>query len=169
MEYLERIARGDYSPILPRRRYRDEFSALAIATNHMVEELGQRESVLLESHKLRAVGTLTAGVANELNNPINNITLTSHLLLEDYASLPDAERHEMINDIIHEGERAKKIVGSLLDFTRQSESKVEPLDLAEVVKKTLALSQNQLHLKGVASCWRSRPICPWCTALPRWC
>ncbi len=160
MEYLGRIARGDYSPILPRRRYRDEFSALAIAMNHMVEELGRRESVLVESHKLRAVGTLTAGVAHELNNPINNITLTSHLLLEDYASLPDAERHEMINDIIHEAERTKKIVGALLDFTRQSESKVEPLDLAEVVKQTLALSHNQLHLKGIRATLEVAPHLP---------
>ena len=160
MEYLGRIARGDYSPILPARRYRDEFSALAIAINHMVEELGRRESILVESHKLRAVGTLTAGVAHELNNPINNITLTSHLLLEDYASLPDAERHEMITDIIHEAERTKKIVGGLLDFTRQSESKVEPLDLSEVVKNTLALSQNQLHLKGVRTTLEVAPHLP---------
>ena len=160
MEYLGRIARGDYSPILPRRRYRDEFSALAIAINHMVEELGRRESILVESHKLRAVGTLTAGVAHELNNPINNITLTSHLLLEDYASLPDAERHEMITDIIHEAERTKKIVGGLLDFTRQSESKVEPLDLADVVKNTLALSHNQLHLKGVRATLQVAPHLP---------
>jgi two-component system, NtrC family, sensor kinase len=160
MEYLGRIARGDYSPILPRRRYRDEFSALAIAINHMVEELGHRESVLVESHKLRAVGTLTAGVAHELNNPINNITLTSHLMLEDYASLSDAERQDMINDIIHEAERTKRIVGSLLDFTRQSESKVEPLDLADVVQKTLALSQNQLNLKGVRATLELAPYLP---------
>jgi signal transduction histidine kinase len=149
MKYLERIARGDYSPILPRRRYRDEFSALAIAINHMVEELGRRENILVESHKLRAIGTLTAGVAHELNNPINNITLTSHVLLEDYATLPDEERREMLNDIIHEAERTKKIVASLLDFARQSESKVEPLELSEVVRRTLALAQNQLTLKGV--------------------
>jgi len=149
IEYLERIASGDYTPILPRRRYRDEFSALAIAINRMVEELIHRESVLVESHKLRAVGTLTAGVAHELNNPINNITLTSHTMLEDYARLSDQERQEMISDVIHEADRTKRIVASLLDFTRQSETKMEPLDLAEVVKKTLALAQNQLNLKGV--------------------
>ena len=160
MVYLERIARGDYSPILPRRRYRDEFSALAIAINRMVEELERRESVLVESHKLRAVGTLTAGVAHELNNPINNITLTSHLMLEDYANLSDQERQEMINDIIHEADRTKRIVGSLLDFTRQSESKMEPLDLAEVVKKTLALAQNQLNLKGVRVTLEVAPYLP---------
>lgn len=160
MEYLGRIARGDYSPILPRRRYRDEFSALAIAINRMVEELGHRESVLVESHKLRAVGTLTAGVAHELNNPINNITLTSHLMLEDYANLSDPERQDMINDIIHEADRSKRIVGGLLDFTRQSESKMEPLDLAEVVRKTLALAQNQLKLKGVHATLEVAPYLP---------
>jgi signal transduction histidine kinase len=48
----------------------------------------------------------------------------------------------------------------LLDFTRQSESKVEPLDLAEVVKKTLALSQNQLHLKGVRVTLEVAPYLP---------
>ncbi len=149
MEYLERIARGDYSPILPRRRYRDEFSALALAINHMLEELGRRENILVESHRLRAIGTLTAGVAHELNNPINNITLTSHMLREDYADLSDAERREMIEDLIHEADRTKKIVASLLDFARKSESQIEPLDLSEVVKSTLALAQNQLNLKGV--------------------
>ncbi len=149
MGYLERIARGDYSPILPTRRYRDEFSALAIAINHMLEELGRRENILVESHRLRAIGTLTAGIAHELNNPINNITLTSHMLREDYADLSDAERREMIDDLIHEAGRTKKIVASLLDFARKSESQIEPLDLSEVVKSTLALAQNQLNLKRV--------------------
>jgi two-component system, NtrC family, sensor kinase len=149
MEYLARIARGDYSPILPKRRFRDEFSALALAINHMLEELVRRESILVESHRLRAVGTLTAGIAHELNNPINNITLTSHMLREDYADLSDDERREMIEDIIQQAERTKKIVTSLLDFARKSESNIEPLDLSEVVKSTLSLAQNQLKLKGV--------------------
>jgi two-component system NtrC family sensor kinase len=149
MAYMERIARGDYSPILPRRRYRDEFSALALAINHMLEELGRRESILVESHRLRAIGTLTAGVAHELNNPINNITLTSHMLREDYADLSDDERREMIEDLIHEAARTKKIVAGLLDFVRKSESKIEPVDLSEVVRRTVALAQNQLNLKGV--------------------
>ena len=35
----------------------------------MIEELENREAVLVQSHKMRAVGTLTAGVAHELNNP----------------------------------------------------------------------------------------------------
>ena len=91
-QYANRIASGDFTPLTPTRRYRDEFTELALAINSMIEELEKREAVLVQSHKMRAVGTLTAGVAHELNNPMNNITLTAHMLQEDYADLGDEER-----------------------------------------------------------------------------
>jgi two-component system, NtrC family, sensor kinase len=149
MDYTQRIAEGDHTPIMPRRWYRDEFSALAVAINHMLAELDRRQDILVQSHKLRAVGTLTAGVAHELNNPINNITLTAHMLLEDHTTLSQKEQQEMIRDIVQEAARTQRIVASLLDFARQSESKVEPLDLGSVAQQTLTLAQNQLTLKGV--------------------
>ena len=62
----ERIAQGDFTPIPPARRFKDEFTNLAIALNHMMEELQHRHDMLVRSHKLRAVGTLTAGIAHEL-------------------------------------------------------------------------------------------------------
>ena len=101
-QYAHRIASGDFTPVTPTRRYRDEFTELALAINTMIEELENREAVLVQSHKMRAVGTLTAGVAHELNNPMNNITLTAHMLQEDYADLDDQERLEMIDDVVGE-------------------------------------------------------------------
>jgi len=82
MAATRRIARGDFTPITPRRRYHDEFSELAIAINHMMEQLVHRHGLLVQAHKLQAVGTLTAGIAHELNNPLNNIMLTSEMLKE---------------------------------------------------------------------------------------
>lgn len=150
LSYADRIAKGDYSPIMPARRYRDEFSNLAIAINHMVSELERRQDILVQSHKLRAVGTLTAGVAHELNNPINNISLTAHMLMEDYKTLSDDERLEMIKDLINETDRTGEIVRNLLDFARASESTMELLDLGSVIKGTLALTGNQLALAGIS-------------------
>lgn len=149
LRYTERIASGDLTPIMPARRYRDEFSQLAIAINHMIEELDRRQTILIESHKLRAVGTLTAGIAHELNNPINNITLTAHMMLEDFASVSDEEKQDMIGDIIQEADRSQRIVRNLLDFARESESMMESLQVKDVVVESIRLVANQFNVKGV--------------------
>jgi signal transduction histidine kinase len=148
MSTAQRIAAGDFTPITPARWYRDEFSNLAVALNTMMRELAHRHDVLVQSHKLRAVGTHTSGVAHELNNPINNITLTAEMLKEDYATLTDEERLDMVNDLVTQAERSQKIVRNLLDFARESEIKTEKLDLAELVRRSAGLAENQIKLSG---------------------
>ena len=147
--YASRIASGDFTPITPTRAFRDEFTELAIAINQMIQELESHEAVLVQSHKMRAVGTLTAGVAHELNNPLNNITLTAHMLLEDYEGLSDEERKEMIGDVVGEAKRSKHIISNLLDFARESSSQLEPLDLKNLLKDTITLAGNQIKLSGI--------------------
>ena len=148
MATTQRIARGDFTPIKPARKYRDEFSNLAVALNTMMSELNHRQEVLVQSHKLRAIGTLTAGVAHELNNPVNNIILTAEMLKEDYRELSDEERLDMVNDLVSQAERAQKIVRNLLDFARESEITTERLDIAELISKTVGLAANQIKLTG---------------------
>ncbi len=148
VRYTQLIAAGEYSQIKPARSYRDEFSDLALAINLMINELKLHQDILIQSHKLKAVGTLTAGVAHELNNPINNMMLTVHMLKEDYKELSDGEKLEMIDDLINETDRSKKIVTNLLDFARESESRMEPLDIGTVIQETLDLASNQINLKG---------------------
>ncbi|MEW6235074.1 MAG: ATP-binding protein [Candidatus Omnitrophota bacterium] len=148
VKYTQRIALGNYTLIIPARSYRDEFSDLAVAINRMIMELKLRQDILVQSHKLKAIGALTAGVAHELNNPLNNIMLTAHMFKEDYPNLSDEERQEMMEDVIHESERAKKIVSNLLDFARESHTVMAPLDIGGVIRETLDLAANQINLKG---------------------
>jgi two-component system NtrC family sensor kinase len=148
LKFTQRIGGGDLTPILPSRPYRDEFSTLREAMNRMLTELSHRQEVLVQSHKLRAVGTLTDGVAHELNNPINNITLTAHMLLEDYKDLSDEERLDMIRDLVSQSDRSQKIVRNLLDFARESESKIEPLDVGQLIEETVNLAGNQTKISG---------------------
>lgn len=147
--YAQRIASGDFTPITPTRSFRDEFTDLAITINHMIQELESREAILIQSHKMRAVGTLTAGVAHELNNPLNNITLTAHMLLEDYDGLSDKERREMIRDVVNETKRSKDIISNLLDFARESGSQLETLDLKQILNDTINLAMNRIKLSGI--------------------
>jgi two-component system NtrC family sensor kinase len=144
-----RIAGGDLTPITPRRRYHDEFSELAAGINHMLNELVRRQEILVQAHKLQAIGTLTAGVAHELNNPINNLMLTAASLQDDYGELDDAERLDMASDLVRESERARDIVRNLLDFAREREVELEPLDVEEIITETLQLAANQIKLSKV--------------------
>ena len=144
-----RIAEGDLTPVTPRRRYNDEFSRLAMALNHMMLQLLRRQEQLAQAHKLKAVGTLTAGVAHELNNPLNNIILTSSALLEEYKEISDEEFEDMINDLLSESERAQKIVRKLLDFARQSEIGSEPIQIEEIIDQTLKLVSIQIKLADI--------------------
>jgi len=149
MEVTGRVAVGDFTPIRPTRKYHDEFSEMALAMNRMMVQLAHRQELLVRAHKLQAVGTLTAGVAHELNNPVNNIMLTANLLLEDYEDLPDKERLEMIEDMVGESERTQKIVKNLLDFARESSMESDAVRAEDIVAETLRLAGNQVKLAHV--------------------
>ncbi|MEW5984717.1 MAG: ATP-binding protein [Acidobacteriota bacterium] len=148
VDVTQRIASGDFTPLMPARRYRDEFSNLSLAINRMLQELEHRYQVMVESHKLRAVGTLTAGIAHELNNPLNNITLTASTLRQFHSKLDEPQRLEMLDELVAEADRSQKIVRNLLDFTRQTETAIEPLNLRSLIQDVVGLAQNQVKLHG---------------------
>ena len=149
IDCTQRIAKGDFTPVLPNSKYRDEFTNVNIAINQMLDELDTYCAAMMESHQLTAIGTLTAGVAHELNNPLNNIMLTAHTLMEEYKDLPETERIEMMDDLIQETERAQNIVRNLQDFARESESASEQLNVADLIQETEKLAVNQAKVSGV--------------------
>lgn len=149
MTYTERISSGDFSPIAPVRKYQDEFSKLTEAFNRMTRELDHRQQILVESHKLRAIGTLVAGVAHELNNPLNNTMLSAAVLKEDLKELPDEEKLEILDDIISETERSQRIVQNLLDFARESEARIVPVDLGRMAAESIGLVANQVRIAKI--------------------
>jgi signal transduction histidine kinase len=131
--YAQRIAGGDYSPIQPVRKYQDEFSDLVAAINRMLGEIKSHEEKLARSSRMAAVGTLTAGIAHELNNPLNNIGLTAEALLEEDAECSAEERLQLMRDIQTQVERASATVRDLLDFTRVEEPVMVPVAVAELI------------------------------------
>jgi signal transduction histidine kinase len=117
--------------------------------NRMVRELERHQQILVESHKLRAMGTLVAGVAHELNNPINNIMLTASVLNEESRSLDEDEKQEMYRDIVQEADRSGRIIGNLLDFAREQNTTIQPLDLRKILEDTVSLVGNHMAIKKI--------------------
>lgn len=157
---IQRIARWNFTPIQSLQRYAGEFASMEAAINRMLRALEKRQKSLIESYKLHALGILTAGVAHELNNPINNIMVTAYSFQEEYEDLEKSEHMEMIADIISEADRSRCIVHNLLDFARESRSSAEVFDLGALVEEVAKLAKNQARVQGVPIHLSMRPGLP---------
>jgi two-component system NtrC family sensor kinase len=130
-------------------KFKDEFGSVIDAINSMSEELEYREEEIIQSKKLASLGVLTAGVAHELNNPLNNISMIAQTYLENYDQLTGEQRQDFMSKIEDETERIRKIVGNLLDFSKPQETVLEVCNINEVVDNSLKLLQNSINIANI--------------------
>ncbi|MHB8859559.1 MAG: sensor histidine kinase [Thermoleophilia bacterium] len=120
--------------------HKDEVDTLVEKFNNMNSqlntweiELREKNRELLQSKKLAAIGTLAAGVAHELNNPLNNINISAQVLKKNLSKESEVEVREIINDIVGQTARVKEIVGNLLEFAREREPRLQDVELNALV------------------------------------
>jgi signal transduction histidine kinase len=102
---------------------------------------------MMEVDRMIAVGTLAAGVAHEINNPLTTILTTAMLLQEDLD--PEDPTYEDLDTITKETLRCRKIVTSLLEFARQTQPAKRVNDLNETVGESLLLTKKQAAFNDV--------------------
>jgi two-component system NtrC family sensor kinase len=107
------------------------------------------QAQLLQSEKMAAVGTLAGGVAHEINNPIGAIMAFSQLLMQD--AKEGSTLHDFLGEIEESAKRCKKIVASLLNFSRPSRGERRSVNLAQVVEQSLFLLRTQFKRAQVTT------------------
>ncbi|EGJ30039.1 MULTISPECIES: ATP-binding protein [Moorena] len=159
---------------------RDEVGVLATSLNQLIhgmadytQELQQTEIQLIQNEKMSSLGTMVAGIAHEMNNPINfiygNLFFASDYI-EDLLSLvelyqqyypnPDPEIKNRLEEIDLEflaqdlpkiiasmkggAERIREIVLSMRNFSRLDEAEIKPVNIHEGIDNTLVLLSNRL-------------------------
>lgn len=142
------ISEGNFAQVA-NVRPRDELGTVIDAVNHMSEELSNREEQIIQSKKLASLGILTAGVAHEITNPLNNISMIAQTYDEMYDHLPDQQRLDLIRKVDAETERIRKIVKNLLDFSKPKDANPKESDINLVVQKTLTLVQNMIDVQNI--------------------
>jgi two-component system NtrC family sensor kinase len=138
-----RIAQGDFKP-LPVLNTRDETQRVVEAFNRMVAELAKRQDQLVQGKKMSSLGVLTAGIAHQLNNPLNNISTSCQIILEELNQGDLEFLRRMLTNVEQEVYRARDIVKGLLEFSRVREFSLKPIPLEDVVKRAIRLISSQV-------------------------
>ena len=115
-----------------------------LRAEHEVER--QREA-LHQSEKLSALGMLLAGVAHELNNPLQVVLGNAALLEDDTADRDQAKRAATIRDA---AERCAKIIKTFLAMARNAPASKQQIDLNDLIRRSLSLIGYQLRSKDIA-------------------
>lgn len=134
-----------------------------------VTERVRIQEAMLQTEKMASVGGLAAGIAHEINNPLGVMVQASQNIERRLSETLEANHRiaaecgttlvtirtylekrnilEFLNDIKSDGERASKIVRSLLEFSRKSEAVYEPTEIGSLFAQTIELAKKDYGLK----------------------
>jgi two-component system NtrC family sensor kinase len=104
------------------------------------------EAEAMQAGHLASLGELAAGVAHEINNPINGIINYAQILLN---SAGGTTERDIAGRIIREGERIAGLVSNLLSLARERKGEGVPVSIHEVLEETLSLLEAQFRKEGI--------------------
>ncbi len=142
------------------RNNQKEKKAKAVLENTL-SELQSTQAQLIQAEKLASLGELTAGIAHEIQNPLNFVNnfaeVSTDLLAEMNEELDKGDTQEAkaiaadlvqnLQKINHHGQRASSIVKGMLEHSRASTGQKEPTDLNKLADEYLRLAYHGLRAK----------------------
>lgn len=117
------------------------------------EELVVARDQVVHAARLASVGTLAAGIAHEVGNPLGAIMAYVDVAKARLAR--EGGNTELLDSIRDEARRIDRIVRGLLDYARPREAEAAPVPPGQVLAKVRELLENQGKLDGVAAEWRT--------------
>ncbi|HEX3760294.1 MAG TPA: two-component regulator propeller domain-containing protein [Kofleriaceae bacterium] len=119
-----------------------------VATSRDVTERGRMRAKLVLSDRMASLGTLAAGIAHEINNPLAYVTGNLEVAAEALASpgsMPPGELATVIGDARDGADRVRKIVHGLRAFSRAEDEKRVPLALPHVLEAAIRITANEVR------------------------
>ena len=153
---VEKTGRGNFQQLVKPVKSKDEVGTLIQKFNEMEGQLIQREEELerknkelFQSQKLAAIGTLASGVAHELNNPLNNIFISSQMLEKEINEASPQSVRDVVKDIRGQTLRVKRIVGDLLEFARGRDPEFREIELNKLISDAYNLLSKSINIEKI--------------------
>ncbi|WP_447979199.1 sensor histidine kinase [Candidatus Nitrospira bockiana] len=137
--------------ITERRLAEEERLKLLKDAERREQELREKQAQLVQSAKLASLGELTTGIAHEVNNPLNNISLILGNLI-DHLELRPMEQEPLLFRLklaLAQVSKAATIIQHLRTFGRLAPVEREPVSVHDVLQSALGLMQEQLRLRNI--------------------
>ncbi len=123
-----------------------------IASATDITESVEKETQLIQAGKLATLGTMAAGMAHEINQPLNVIQICADLILKMInkgMSIPNDELVMMAKDIIDNVTRAAGVIKHVRDFSRQSERDFKKLSINDPIKDVFKVLGHQISVHSI--------------------
>jgi signal transduction histidine kinase len=144
---------------------KDELGELARAFNEMTTQLArvrELEERLRRADRLAALGTMAAGIAHDIRNPLTSILIFSQLMSLHY---DDPEVRQKFDRVVpRELERVQAVIEDMMELARPTTLHLEATNLNEALAQVLELFENQAATQDVKICREFGPDLPPCMA-----
>ena len=121
-------------------KYKDR-DALIVATTDITEII-EKEAQLIQASKLTTLGQMSAGIAHELNQPLNAIKVGNEylkMMAQEGRKIPDEDLLQVVNEVNNQVDRAAEIINHLRDFSRKADQVKEKVDVNRSIKTVHSL------------------------------
>jgi two-component system NtrC family sensor kinase len=121
----------------------DRFNQMIVRLDKAYRDLQNAQSNLIQSEKLATVGTLTAGLAHEINNPVAGLQNCIRRIQNDPNNLEQNKKYlAMMENAV---DKIEKVVGNLLNFTRKQSGDFISISISEIIENSLLLVSHRLE------------------------
>ncbi len=169
VEHRIRHADGKYREVVTHGRVDASISGTHATVFGLTRDLSEEKKLLgmlVHSERLASVGTLAAGVAHEINNPLTyvfgNLDMISEVM-DELKEIRSDERYDELDTLVREAvdgcERIRHIMKGMKNFARAEREERIQVDIAEALEAACTLSNNRIkHRARLMTDVRSRPL-----------
>jgi signal transduction histidine kinase len=123
----------------------------------------QLEQQLMHSQKMESLGTLAAGIAHEVGNPLASISSIVQVILRTTADNQTKEKLALVGSQIH---RITKIIRDLVDFSRPPNYQVQATDLGKILLESVEIAKHAKKAKNISFSTHIPPTLPLLSLVP---